>query len=113
MNNMGCSDDGFKYFRDWLISEGEATYTAAIESPDSIFTIKKRAFFDLELYGYSARKVYKFKTGNDIKMDFNIEVMRPQGRQWKPNELIKKFPKIAKNHLSLPVKILIQSNLWL
>ena len=34
--NGGCSDDGFVYFRAWLISQGRAIYTAAVENPDSM-----------------------------------------------------------------------------
>ena len=32
----GCSDDGFDYFRAWLISQGQAVYEAALENPDSL-----------------------------------------------------------------------------
>src|SRR5262249_3624297 len=34
--NGGCSDDGFRYFRDWLVSEGRATFEAALENPESL-----------------------------------------------------------------------------
>ena len=40
--NGGCSDDGFKYFRDWLISEGEATFKTALADPDSLAGQGKR-----------------------------------------------------------------------
>jgi hypothetical protein len=32
----GCSDDGFKEFRNWLISEGRVTYEAVLASPDRL-----------------------------------------------------------------------------
>lgn len=32
----GCSDDGFDYFRGWLISRGEAIFSAAMTDPDSL-----------------------------------------------------------------------------
>ena len=32
----GCSDDGFDYFRGWLISQGEQTFQSAIQNPDSL-----------------------------------------------------------------------------
>lgn len=32
----GCSDDGFEYFRYWLISRGEAVFKKAMENPDSL-----------------------------------------------------------------------------
>ena len=34
--HAGASDDGFDYFRGWLISQGEAVYRAAIMNPDSL-----------------------------------------------------------------------------
>lgn len=34
--NGGCSDDGFHYFRAWVISRGRAVYEAAVANPDSL-----------------------------------------------------------------------------
>ncbi|GII29124.1 DUF4240 domain-containing protein [Planotetraspora mira] len=34
--NGGASDDGFDYFRGWLVAQGEAAYGQAIEDPDSL-----------------------------------------------------------------------------
>lgn len=34
--NAGCSDDGFDYFRGWLIGQGRAVYEAAVRDPDSL-----------------------------------------------------------------------------
>ena len=36
MINGGSSDDGFHYFRAWLISRGQAVYEAAVANPDSL-----------------------------------------------------------------------------
>ena len=35
----GCSDDGFAYFRAWLIAQGEETYKAALRDPDTLTEI--------------------------------------------------------------------------
>ena len=37
--NGGCSDDGFDYFRDWLILQGRSVYEAAIADPDTLAEI--------------------------------------------------------------------------
>ena len=37
--NGGCSDDGFEYFRGWLISQGENVFLRALENPDSLADI--------------------------------------------------------------------------
>ena len=34
--NGGCSDDGFEYFRGWLILRGRKVYEAALKNPDSL-----------------------------------------------------------------------------
>ena len=34
--NGGCSDDGFDYFRDWLLLQGRKVYEAALKNPDSL-----------------------------------------------------------------------------
>lgn len=34
--NGGCSDDGFDYFRGWLLGQGQAIWEAALGDPDSL-----------------------------------------------------------------------------
>jgi hypothetical protein len=34
--NGGCSDDGFDYFRGWLLGQGHAIWQAALADPDSL-----------------------------------------------------------------------------
>src|SRR5262245_50822814 len=34
--HSGCSDDGFEYFRRWLVSRGREAYEAAISNADSL-----------------------------------------------------------------------------
>ncbi|MFD3676130.1 DUF4240 domain-containing protein [Streptomyces sp. NPDC058613] len=51
--NGGCSDDGFDYFRGWLLTQGEAVFTAALADPDSLAGLPAvreaaRKGFDLE-----------------------------------------------------------------
>jgi hypothetical protein len=35
----GCSDDGFEYFRCWLISRGKETFIKLKANPDSLITL--------------------------------------------------------------------------
>lgn len=39
--NGGCSDDGFHYFRDWLILQGRDVFEAAITDPDTLAAVVK------------------------------------------------------------------------
>jgi hypothetical protein len=34
--NDGCSDDGFDYFRGWLLAQGRTVWEAAVAAPDSL-----------------------------------------------------------------------------
>jgi hypothetical protein len=34
--NGGCSDDGFDYFRGWLVAQGRAVWEQALADPDSL-----------------------------------------------------------------------------
>jgi len=37
--NGGCSDDGFHYFRNWLVGTGPVVYANALANPDSLADI--------------------------------------------------------------------------
>lgn len=93
--NGGCSDDGFKYFRDWLISEGRAAFSSAIEDPDSLVTQAKRDYFELESFGYAAMKAFAAKGRGALERSFQVELAQPQGKEWKESELATLFPKLA------------------
>ncbi|MFC0029965.1 DUF4240 domain-containing protein [Micromonospora chaiyaphumensis] len=34
--NGGCSDDGFEYFRGWLLTQGRETFERAVADPDTL-----------------------------------------------------------------------------
>jgi hypothetical protein len=66
--NGGCSDDGFDYFRGWLISQGRKVFEAALENPDSLAdVIDEDAEADFEFENASilnvAVWVWQTKTG--------------------------------------------------
>lgn len=66
--NGGCSDDGFEYFRNWVISRGKETYYNAKENPDNL--IKEvddgLEMYDFEGFWYVALEAFKQKTGKDL-----------------------------------------------
>ena len=49
----GCSDDGFEYFRDWLILQGRAVYEAAIADPDALAEV-----LDGETEGFATGEIW-------------------------------------------------------
>ncbi len=64
--NDGISDDGFDYFRDWLISQGRAVYDAALANPDSLADVITSEYVEFELFRSVAHDVYQAKVGGNI-----------------------------------------------
>ena len=67
--NGGSSDDGFEYFRNWVISRGKDVYYKAKENPDSLISQKDFAeddFYEFELFWYVALEAFEKKTGKDL-----------------------------------------------
>ena len=66
--NVGCSDDGFEYFRNWMISRGKEVYYAAKENPDSLISeyVEGKEYYDLEDFWYVALTAFKNKTDKEL-----------------------------------------------
>jgi predicted DNA-binding WGR domain protein len=68
--NGGCSDDGFDYFRGWLILQGEKAFTEALKEPDGLASRMRRAMeaggeFECEDVLSIASQAYEAQTGRD------------------------------------------------
>lgn len=97
--NGGCSDDGFKYFRDWLISEGDSVFREALLNPDSLASFARRDYFELELFGYAALKAFSATGAGELERDFSVEYAVTKGREWDESELPELFPVLAVKYL--------------
>ena len=68
--NGGCSDDGFEYFRLWVISRGRKVYEAALANLDNLIDyIAEDAevdFFEFELFWYAAIDAFEEATEADL-----------------------------------------------
>lgn len=67
--NGGCSDDGFEYFRLWVISQGRQVYENAKADPDSLADVvgqEVEEYYDFEGLWYVANDAFKNKTGKDL-----------------------------------------------
>jgi len=93
--NGGCSDDGFRYFCHWLISEGRATFERAVAAPDSLADLPRQDYFELESFAYVALKAFEDKGGGELERDFSIEMAMPIGEEWSEDELPTLHPKLA------------------
>jgi hypothetical protein len=104
-----CSDDGFEYFRLWLIGLGRVTFERAVAVPDSLAAVpavqrlagrRRHEWNDdeewpgWETLDYAAARAYDLVTGTDDECgeDFHAAVesqmagtalrRRPQGERW-------------------------------
>ncbi len=62
--NGGCSDDGFDYFRGWLIAQGREVYYRALQDPESLVDATGTDV-ECEAIWYVAQEAYEEKTGKD------------------------------------------------
>jgi hypothetical protein len=71
----GCSDDGFEYFRRWLVSRGRDVYEAALNDPDSLAQLDTKpgpdGVWEFEEIYYVAREVFKEKGGEGDVRDYS------------------------------------------
>ena len=110
--NGGCSDDGFEYFRLWVISRGRKAYEAAMANPDNLIDYigddDEMDFFEFESFWYVALEAFEeavdaelydyvdddnFKTceGNYPNFEFNWEEDEPESMQKLCPRLFEKF----------------------
>jgi len=63
--NDGCSDDGFAYFRCWLIASGKEIYYRALNNPDTLADHLRgdEDDYDFEQFWYLALHAFEKKTG--------------------------------------------------
>lgn len=92
--NGGCSDDGFCYFRDWLISEGRSVFEAALKDPDLLADLPHIDPAELEAFGYVAFELHEQKGAGKLALDYSNESAEPAGTPWDENEVGSLFPRL-------------------
>jgi len=111
--HAGASDDGFEYFRCWLISKGKRVFEKVLADPDSLADILApdvRGVLEFEQFAYVARKTWGEKTGKPANKMPNAAWMMYPGRQptgvpfdEDSNSLAKRYPKLWKRFGSTPL----------
>lgn len=65
--NGGCSDDGFEYFRGWLLLQGRAAYEGATVDPDSLADAPNvDEDVECESILYVAKQAYEQALGGEL-----------------------------------------------
>lgn len=112
----GCSDDGFEYFRRWLVSRGRQVYEAALADPDSLAQQDVRPgpwnVWEFEQIYYVAKEVFNEKGGEgDVRDQSEPEAgagltgPEPSGEPFPEDEehLARRYPKLWQRFGAAPL----------
>jgi hypothetical protein len=84
--NEGCSDDGFEYFKRWVVSKGKEVYYNAKKNPDSLIdAIEENAdYYEFETFLYSGQYAFENLTGreSDEFFDYGKFLENHEGTGW-------------------------------
>lgn len=67
--NGGCSDDGFDYFRGWLIAQGQDTFFRALGDPETLVDVVGTGEVELEELLSVAWTAYENRTATPFPLD--------------------------------------------
>jgi hypothetical protein len=105
--NGGCSDDGFDYFRGWLLTQGREAFDAALAAPDSLAdhpAVREAAAEGLELWDEEALSIawtaYERATGQELPTDSFTISYPPLDPSWTstwndPAETATRLPRLT------------------
>ncbi|HWG46276.1 MAG TPA: DUF4240 domain-containing protein [Gemmataceae bacterium] len=107
MVNGGASDDGFYYFRCWLVGMGQRVYEAALTDPDSLadVVIPPEQDAEAEIYA-AAQRAWEKVTGREGEYPLCLPARNDGGQlkgekcNWNNKaEVRKRFPRLAAIYL--------------
>ena len=99
--NGGCSDDGFEYFRAWLMANGFERWVTTLENPESIgdWVNWNRMTYEYEEMIYVGVIAYRNKTGKEFPYE-KLETdrpLKPIGNLWQEHQLEELYPKLSRS----------------
>jgi len=113
--NSGCSDDGFEYFRRWLVSRGRGVYELALADPDSLAQSDVQsgpgAFWEFEEIYYVAQQVFEEKGGEGDVRDYSepeaglLGGPGPSGEEFEDDDqhLARRYPNLWRRFRAEPL----------
>jgi hypothetical protein len=111
--NGGSSDDGFEYFRRWLISKGKTAFEQVLADPDSLGDFvdpETKAALELEAFAYVAGEVWSARTGRPVTELAEAAaapyVAQPTGKPFTEDEahLSMRYPRLWKRFGRQPLQ---------
>jgi hypothetical protein len=108
----GASDDGFDYFRSWLISRGRRVFEAALADPDSLaaaIPVDAGEAAESEGFGHVAMALWAKRTGRDpavMPRGEAVQPAEPTGTAFSedPAALAARYPKLWKRFGEAPLE---------
>ena len=95
--NGGASDDGFEYFRAWLIGHGQKYFETALQYPERAADAASRGKInECEQLLYCALQAYEAKTKRPMPVVVLERKPQPAGSPWDEADLPRLFPNVAK-----------------
>jgi len=109
----GASDDGFEYFRLWLISRGQQTFSKVLSDPDALADIAPDdpMLLEFEAIAYVASDIWSSKTGKPTDNMPQLSAFfaptgygSPAGNEFSedPQALARQYPKLWKRFGATP-----------
>ena len=93
--NGGCSDDGFDYFRDWLISKGQAVFDAAQKDPETLKGVATPWDTEFEEFRYVMLDIMEEVHNGEFPTVPSQKHSPPSGEEWDEDTVDTKYPKLA------------------
>jgi hypothetical protein len=102
--NGGCSDDGFEYFRGWLVAQGRKVYEAALADPDSLAKVAdpENDQHECEDILYAPMRAYEGIAGKQLPVQAGrVQAPEPSGETWDFDDqeaTARQLPRLARKY---------------
>lgn len=87
----GCSDDGFEYFRNWLLFRGKDSYYNAKQNPDTLLEVMEKAekayCYSMQYFWGVAMDTFEKRTGHFFGGYIDWDNFQPHESNHPPIEL--------------------------
>ena len=100
--NGSASEDGFEYFRGWLVSRGRSVYEGALRDPETLtdlVPLDSEWFAEFEEFLYLPVYTLEQKTGKAVPLADPLETLEilvePEGEPWNKETVDTLFPKLS------------------
>ncbi|MEM9114339.1 MAG: DUF4240 domain-containing protein [Myxococcota bacterium] len=91
----GCGDDGFLYFRGWLVAQGRTAFNRVVENPDALADVLEGQGLQCESLLHVSDLAYEAKKGRPMPLGRPLQVDSPLGTPWEEHELPQLFPRLS------------------